>query len=230
MGTSLEVKSRMRKADLKVVMLGDTDVGKTSLVVRYTERRFQDTTTTIGASFLLKQWGNYNISIWDTAGEEKYQGLNVFYCRNTSAAILVFDLTIQQTFETLKHRYLPLLECLDGDILKVVVGSKLDLLEKRQRQINSEQGKMFARSINPLFCQTLNSPAPYFETSSRTGACVDEVFEAIFETFFPQGGKGSRATQPGKHGFQFLAESPPTVCLIQPEQQAKNFITRHCCS
>lgn len=58
----------MKKPDGKVVLLGDMNVGKTSLLHRYMERRFQDTVSTVGGAFYLKQWGPYNISIWDTAG------------------------------------------------------------------------------------------------------------------------------------------------------------------
>lgn len=59
----------MRKPDGKIVLLGDMNVGKTSLLQRYMERRFPDTVSTVGGAFYLKQWRSYNISIWDTAGE-----------------------------------------------------------------------------------------------------------------------------------------------------------------
>ena len=61
--------SKMRKPDVKVVILGDMNVGKTSLLHRYTEKKFKDTISTVGGAFFLKQWGPYNISIWDTAGK-----------------------------------------------------------------------------------------------------------------------------------------------------------------
>ncbi len=61
--------SRTKKPDVKIVILGDMNVGKTSLLHRYTERKFKDTISTVGGAFFLKQWGPYNISIWDTAGE-----------------------------------------------------------------------------------------------------------------------------------------------------------------
>lgn len=62
-------RAAMKKPDGKVVLLGDMNVGKTSLLHRYMERRFQETVSTVGGAFYLKQWGPYNISIWDTAGE-----------------------------------------------------------------------------------------------------------------------------------------------------------------
>lgn len=63
--------AKMRKPDVKVVILGDMNVGKTSLLHRYTERKFKDTISTVGGAFFLKQWGPYNISIWDTAGKPR---------------------------------------------------------------------------------------------------------------------------------------------------------------
>lgn len=62
--------TRTKKPDVKVVILGDMNVGKTSLLHRYTERKFKDTISTVGGAFFLKQWGPYNISIWDTAGKD----------------------------------------------------------------------------------------------------------------------------------------------------------------
>lgn len=60
--------SKLKKPDVKLVLLGDMNVGKTSLLHRYTERKFKDTVSTVGGAFFLKQWGPYNVSIWDTAG------------------------------------------------------------------------------------------------------------------------------------------------------------------
>lgn len=75
---------KLRKPDIKVVILGDMNVGKTSLLHRYTERCFKDTLSTVGGAFFLKQWGPYNISIWDTAGGFLYP--EILWC------ILVMEL------------------------------------------------------------------------------------------------------------------------------------------
>lgn len=71
--------SKMKKPDVKVVLLGDMNVGKTSLLHRYTERKFKDTISTVGGAFFLKQWGPYNISIWDTAGNTLMYFLQTFH-------------------------------------------------------------------------------------------------------------------------------------------------------
>ncbi|XP_076349937.1 ras-related protein Rab-20-like isoform X1 [Tachypleus tridentatus] len=172
--------------DLKVVLLGDAHVGKTSLVRRYIDRKFQGSVSTIGASFLLKQWGNYNIAIWDTAGAEKYSGLSSFYCRNAAAAVLTFDLTRYKSIETLRQRYIPLLEVMEQVSVKVVAGTKLDLISNFPRQVAPEEGQQLAAEVNVN--QTCRDIIPYFETSSKTGQNVDNVFEFIFEYFFPDRG------------------------------------------
>lgn len=181
----------LRKADLKVVMVGDASIGKTSLVLRYTDRQFQDTISTIGASFILKRWGYYNIAIWDTAGEEKYSGMSNFYCRNAAAAILAFDLTNRISFENLSHRYIPILNGVNSATLKVVVGTKKDLLRARKRQVTEEEALELTTQLNPQL-DGKNAVVPYFETSSKTGFNVDEMFEYVFQYFYPNGGSEPR--------------------------------------
>lgn len=78
----------MRKPDVKVVLLGDMNVGKTSLLHRYTERKFKDTVSTVGGAFYLKQWGPYNISIWDTAGNTPPALLNIFFLNYFSVVVV----------------------------------------------------------------------------------------------------------------------------------------------
>ncbi|XP_060595641.1 ras-related protein Rab-20-like [Ruditapes philippinarum] len=118
-----------RKADAKVIILGDYNVGKTCLISRYIDGTFGPHESTIGAAFFLKQWGPYNVAVWDTAGDERYTGLSSFYCRNAGAAILAFDLTTSSSYESLWARFLPLLEHAKEDCLKVVVGTKRDVIK-----------------------------------------------------------------------------------------------------
>ncbi|GIY24835.1 ras-related protein Rab-20 [Caerostris extrusa] len=86
-------------SDAKVVMVGDSSIGKTSLLLRYMEREFTDCSSTIGAAFVIKTWGVHDIAIWDTAGEEKYAGMTTFYYRNATAAVLTFDMFDRASFQ-----------------------------------------------------------------------------------------------------------------------------------
>ncbi|CAB4000327.1 ras-related Rab-20-like [Paramuricea clavata] len=174
-----------RKADLKVVILGDSSVGKTTLIHRYMEGVFTNKASTIGASFILKQWGPYNVAIWDTAGEEKYAGLSSFYCRGASAAILAYDLTRHDSLNILKERHIPLLQSAEEDCLCVVVGTKLDLVNDTTRQISTDMGKALAKSQNKVRYADSANVVPYFETSSKTGKNVEDVFSFILNTCLP---------------------------------------------
>ncbi|XP_067459895.1 ras-related protein Rab-20 [Thunnus thynnus] len=122
-------QSKMKKPDVKVVLLGDMNVGKTSLLHRYTERKFKDTISTVGGAFFLKQWGPYNISIWDTAGREQFHGLGSMYCRGAAAVILTYDVTNWQSLAELEERFLSLTDTANLDCIYAVVGNKADLTD-----------------------------------------------------------------------------------------------------
>ncbi|XP_029980343.1 ras-related protein Rab-20 [Sphaeramia orbicularis] len=123
--------SKLRKPDVKIVLLGDMNVGKTSLLHRYTERRFKDTVSTVGGAFFLKQWGPYNISIWDTAGREQFHGLGSMYCRGAAAVILTYDVTNWQSLAELEERFLSLTDTANHDCIYAVVGNKADLTDPK---------------------------------------------------------------------------------------------------
>ncbi|KAH9512244.1 Ras- protein Rab-20 [Bulinus truncatus] len=186
-----------KKADLKVIILGDYDVGKTCLIRRYIEGTFHPTDPTVGAAFFLKQWGPYNVAVWDTAGDERYSGLSHFYCHGAGAAILAFDLNSSRTFESLWARFGSILEAANVDCLKVVVGTKLDLLDQRSRDVTPEEGKKLARELNEHLDVKKLPREPYFETSSLKNQNVNEVFEFIFQhclPLSPEQKKGNRNT------------------------------------
>ncbi|KAF7665632.1 hypothetical protein LDENG_00137220 [Lucifuga dentata] len=121
--------SKMKKPDVKIVLLGDMNVGKTSLLHRYTERAFKDTISTVGGAFFLKQWGPYNISIWDTAGREQFHGLGSMYCRGAAAVILTYDVTNWQSLAELQERFLSLTDTANHDCIYAIVGNKADLTD-----------------------------------------------------------------------------------------------------
>ncbi|XP_068602042.1 ras-related protein Rab-20 [Brachionichthys hirsutus] len=119
----------MKKPDVKIVLLGDMNVGKTSLLHRYTEKRFKDAVSTVGGAFFFKQWGPYNISIWDTAGREQFHGLGSMYCRGAAAVILIYDVTNWQSLAELEERFLSLTDTANHDCIYALVGNKADLTD-----------------------------------------------------------------------------------------------------
>lgn len=132
--------TRTKKPDVKVVILGDMNVGKTSLLHRYTERKFKDTISTVGGAFFLKQWGPYNISIWDTAGREQFHGLGSMYCRGAAAVILTYDVTNWQSLAELENRFLSLTDTANADCIFALVGNKADLTDPFAQEPDSESG------------------------------------------------------------------------------------------
>ncbi|XP_032424218.1 ras-related protein Rab-20 [Xiphophorus hellerii] len=132
--------SRMKKPDVKLVFLGDMNVGKTSLLHRYMERKFKDTISTVGGAFFLKQWGPYNISIWDTAGREQFHGLGSMYCRGAAAVILTYDVTNWQSLAELEERFLSLTDTANHDCIYALVGNKADLTDSKAHHCQDSDG------------------------------------------------------------------------------------------
>eukprot|EP00698_Gefionella_okellyi_P016848 TRINITY_DN4858_c0_g1_i1.p1 TRINITY_DN4858_c0_g1~~TRINITY_DN4858_c0_g1_i1.p1 ORF type:complete len:203 (+),score=36.55 TRINITY_DN4858_c0_g1_i1:86-694(+) len=165
-----EVPSEL--VEVKVVVLGDAGVGKTSIARRFVSNHFRDySESTIGASFLAKilvvDDKAFKFHIWDTAGQEKYHGLAPMYYRNAVAAVVVFDITDRTSFGTLQTWVKELREKGPENIIMTVVGNKSDL--ESQRQVSSAQAKEYADSNNAMF----------FETSAKEDTNVSAVFTEI---------------------------------------------------
>uniref|UniRef100_A0A3Q3XP01 Ras-related protein Rab-20 n=1 Tax=Mola mola TaxID=94237 RepID=A0A3Q3XP01_MOLML len=205
----------MKKPDVKVVLLGDMNVGKTSLLHRYTERKFKDTISTVGGAFYLKQWGPYNISIWDTAGREQFHGLGSMYCRGAAAVILIYDVTNWQSLAELEERFLSLTDTANHDCIYAVVGNKADLTDPKAQQFQDpdetsedraecEEGRtepQLHKQVPPEDAvsfyerilrykgldekSSLPAGKMCFETSAKTGYNVDTLFEALFDLVLP---------------------------------------------
>ncbi|XP_068783561.1 ras-related protein Rab-20 [Struthio camelus] len=203
----------MKKPDGKVVLLGDMNVGKTSLLHRYMERRFQDTVSTVGGAFYLKQWGPYNISIWDTAGREQFHGLGSMYCRGAAAVILTYDVNSLQSLTELEDRFLALTDTASADCIFAIVGNKVDLTDdcalspetedenrpekslascgstKVRKQVRAEDAiALYKKILKYKMLDEKDVPAAEkmcFETSAKTGYKVDYLFETVFEMVVP---------------------------------------------
>ncbi|XP_073520422.1 ras-related protein Rab-20 [Phyllobates terribilis] len=198
----------MKKPDVKVVLLGDMNVGKTSLLHRYMERRFADTVSTVGGAFYLKQWGPYNISIWDTAGREQFHGLGSLYCRSASAIIFTYDVCHRQSLVELEDRFLGLTDTASDDCIYAVVGNKIDLTDehegeeefggeglrkgsasKLRKQVSTEDAfALYKRIIKYKMVDEVHAPAAdkmCFETSAKTGHNVDFLFDSVFNMVIP---------------------------------------------
>jgi small GTP-binding protein len=163
----------------KVVMLGCSGVGKTSLVLQLREKVFKRMVTpTVGSGVILKEIMTKNgpvpLKIWDTAGEERYRFFAGLYSQGAVAGIVVFDLADENSFGDLDEWIKIFRETAAEDAILVVVGNKSDLGD--QRQVKSERGRAYAESRNMA----------YYEVSAKTGENVDVLFGAIATQLGPR--------------------------------------------
>jgi len=155
---------------LKICSVGDSAVGKSSLILRYTDTLFsEEIGPTIGVDFKIKtvqvEDTTIKLQIWDTAGQEKFRTITAGYYRNTHAIMIVFDITSKESFKNVStiwveetNRYS------SSKSLKFLVGNKLDLAD--QRVIHTKEAQDYAESVG----------MSYFETSAKTNANVETTF------------------------------------------------------
>lgn len=158
-----------RSYNFKIVLLGEGCVGKTSLVLRYVEDKFNDRhITTLQASFLTKRVNlngkRVNLAIWDTAGQERFHALGPIYYRESHGAILVYDITDEDSFQKVKNWVRELRRMLGDDICLVIAGNKTDL--ERERHVSLKDAETYAREVGAL----------HFLTSAKLNQGVEELF------------------------------------------------------
>ena len=158
---------------LKFLTLGDSMVGKTSIVLRFVDNIFFDQTkSTIGVDFKTKiiRFGNkyIKIKVWDTAGQERFRTITRQYYKNAEGMILIFDVTEKKTFDQVGDWVTSIMENKQKDAKVILVGNKIDCEE---RVITKEQGEELAQKYQ----------LPYYETSASTGQNVQKIFEALAE-------------------------------------------------
>ncbi|KAJ3435809.1 ras and ef-hand domain-containing protein [Anaeramoeba flamelloides] len=154
----------------KVIVIGESGVGKTCLLVQLTEQKFYSgTTTTIGVNFTSMEYDfdstTVRLKIWDTAGQEIFRSMTKTYYRGSSCAIIVYDVTSSESFERVDDWIKDVKEFVKDEILLILVGNKVDLEDRRK--ISTESGQNFANENNMLF----------YETSALTGSNVQEIFK-----------------------------------------------------
>ncbi|XP_015268029.1 PREDICTED: ras-related protein Rab-24 [Gekko japonicus] len=169
-----------QRVDAKVVMLGKEYVGKTSLVERYVHNRFLvgPYQNTIGAAFVAKVipvgGRTVTLGIWDTAGSERYEAMSRIYYRGAKGAIVCYDLTDSSSFQRAKF-WVNELQNFEENCRIYLCGTKSDLLDedRRKRGIDFHDAQDYADEIK----------AELFETSSKTGQNVDELFKKVAEDY-----------------------------------------------
>ena len=157
---------------LKIVLIGDSGVGKTNLLSRFARDQFNpDSKSTIGVEFATKtleiEGKTVKAQIWDTAGQERYRAITSAYYRGAIGALLLYDITASLTFNSLSRWLQELRENADSNIVVMLVGNKCDLQELRA--VSKDEGIGFAQQETLLF----------IETSARDATNVNEAFTQL---------------------------------------------------
>ncbi|TEB19943.1 hypothetical protein FA13DRAFT_1767012 [Coprinellus micaceus] len=197
-----------RSALLKVIILGDSGVGKTSLMNQYVNKRFSNQyKATIGADFLTKSVDvedqQVTIQLWDTAGQERFQSLGVAFYRGADCCVLVFDVNSSKSFQALESwRDEFLIQASPNDPEEfpfVVLGNKVDVDESK-RQVSQKRAMTWCQAKGNL---------PYFETSAKEAINVEQAFQSVAVKALQQG-----------HEDSLFADTPYGVDLEPHEMQA----------
>ncbi|CAD8110954.1 unnamed protein product [Paramecium primaurelia] len=154
----------------KLILLGDSNVGKTSILKRYSENTFSEQQApTIGLAFYKKVVERKNIKItleiWDTAGQEKFKKIAPIYYRNAQAVLICFDVSKRDTLEGAKRWLEEIDKYLNSDCVKFLVGNKQD------------QGDF---NVDQAFLE--NNHMKYIQTSAKTGYNIDKLFRRVART------------------------------------------------
>jgi len=167
----------------KYIIVGDTAVGKSCMLLQFTDKRFQPIhDLTIGVEFgsrtVTIENNPVKLQIWDTAGQEKFRSITRSYYRGTTGALLVYDITRRDTFEHLAEWLEDCRKYSNSNITIMLVGNKADLEEKRV--VSKEEGENFAKLHNLLF----------LEVSAKSNLNVDDAFIKTAENIHKKAEQG----------------------------------------
>jgi len=161
--------NKMNEFSVKLLLLGDSGVGKSSLMLRFTTGEYHlQTMSTVGIDFkevrLRLNGRNISLQIWDTAGQERFRTITKSYYRGASGYILVFDLTNYKSFDHIRYWVNEIKTHGLNNSYLILVGNKSDLHE--DRSVSVEDGETFAKELG----------CDYIETSAKDGYNVDKLF------------------------------------------------------
>ena len=167
-----------QELSIKITLIGDSAVGKTSIINKFTKNKFNaEILPTTGANYSQKVITKFNKSIrldlWDTAGQEEYRAIGRFFYKEAYIVCLVYDITNEVSFENLKNIwYNELME--HGEEYKVVavIGNKSDLYIKEK--VPEEEAREYASEIKALFRLT----------SAKNGNGVEEIFDELVDKYY----------------------------------------------
>ena len=159
----------------KVLLLGDSSVGKTCFLMKYTDKTFQDIhMSTIGLDYrlktmTLKSGKKVKLQIWDTAGQDRYRSITKNYYKGANGIILIYDITNSETYDNVENWISQIKEESSPNVIIYIVGNKIDM--ENERKVTTEEGKKIADDYK----------LPFIETSAKSDININETFEDLVE-------------------------------------------------
>ncbi|CAF0710038.1 unnamed protein product [Brachionus calyciflorus] len=205
----------------KIILIGDSSVGKSSIIFRYVDDLFHDSyVSTIGVDFKTKTINvNDNLlklQIWDTAGQERFHSITYSYYRSAQAIVLVYDVTNANSFENISKWLRNVDEYAGEEKLKIIVGNKCDAEDLRA--IPFEHGEKLAKKNNIEF----------IETSAKSNVNIDKLFRNLSKVLLE---KGTKLTPDGNNSFKnYTGEADYSIkSLMSYTQSSVNSLKSGCC-
>ena len=204
----------MSGINLKILLVGDSAVGKTTLILKYVDDKFSDShITTIGVEYKDKEIivndRKINLQIWDTSGQERYRSITKNFYRNAHGILFVYDITNKESFEHLKD-WLNNSKELELNFKKMIVGNKIDLQDKRA--VNKESMEFFAEKYQITKC---------FETSAKDGTNVELIFKEMTQLIL-----GNKTDE--EINQEFLVR-PHSASTLSKDSQKVEDTKKKCC-
>ena len=199
----------------KIIIIGDTSVGKTALLSKYLKGIFQASPLpTVATEFAtkiiqIKEGGYIKAQIWDPAGQEKYKSITYHHYKKSVGGLIVYDITKRSTFENVKNWYNDLITLGEKGCIIALVGNKLDLVERneRKREVEKYEAQAYADDNHMLF----------FETSAYNGNNLNDIFEELLQTIYTE-----RRKIPELKERDSLLENQNIVNLVEKKDKSSS--------
>lgn len=188
----------------KYILIGDSGVGKSSVLLQYTDKKFNITyDVTIGVDYGTKDMivdkQRVKILVWDTAGQETFRAVTRSYYRETCCVVLMYDIVNRASFDSI-NRWLIDVQKLSNNPILILVGNKSDLNQKRC--ITYEEGEQFAKQHKMFF----------LETSAKTGENIDNIFLMTANIIMGKITEGTINPHDVAYGIKIMSKNtPPTI-------------------
>jgi small GTP-binding protein len=194
----------------KLIIIGDSGVGKSSILTRYMRNEFTDEAkTTIGVelstSLIEVNDKRVKVAIWDTAGQERFRAATNLYYRNTLGAFICYDITNYASFKNVEKWLTELSDHVHGQVIVTLVGNKCDLA-RRQRAVTQEEAQLLAEKHNLDFVETSALDATNIESSFKQ--IISNIYNRIYKTDEENEYREGAGEEDGKEKGNELDSSP----------------------